>query len=141
MAYQKFTENRILINFFEKVGFSASFICAIHCTLMPIVVTFLPLFGISLFADENLELVFLLLSGFSGVLTMCFGYKRHKSIKASLYFYMGFGIVALIHTLHEHINKSNLMFNLLLFLGSFLIIYAYSINKKLCESCRLCKNH
>jgi nitrate reductase gamma subunit len=108
---------------------------------MPIVVTFLPLFGISLFADENLELVFLLLSGFSGVLTMCFGYKRHKSIKASLYFYMGFGIVALIHTLHEHINKSNLMFNLLLFLGSFLIIYAYSINKKLCESCRLCKNH
>lgn len=136
-----FTENRILINLFEKLGYSASFICAIHCTLMPILMTFLPLLGISMFADENLELILLLLSGISGLLTMCFGYKRHKSIKASLYFYVGFGMVALIHTLHEHINKSNLVFNLLLVLGSILIIYSYKINKSLCESCKLCKNH
>lgn len=136
-----FTENRTLINLFEKLGYSASFICAIHCTLMPILMTFLPLLGISMFADENLELILLLLSGISGLLTMCFGYKRHKSIKASLYFYVGFGMVALIHTLHEHINKSNLVFNLLLVLGSILIIYSYKINKSLCESCKLCKNH
>ncbi len=136
-----FTENRILINLFEKLGYSASFICAIHCTLMPILMTFLPLLGISMFADENLELILLLLSGISGLLTMCFGYKRHKSIKASLYFYVGFGMVALIHTLHEHINKSNLVFNLLLVFGSVLIIYSYKINKSLCESCKLCKNH
>jgi predicted membrane channel-forming protein YqfA (hemolysin III family) len=136
-----FTENRILINLFEKLGYSASFICAIHCTLMPILMTFLPLLGISMFADENLELILLLLSGISGLLTMCFGYKRHKSIKASLYFYVGFGLVALIHTLHEHINKSNLVFNLLLVFGSVLIIYSYKINKSLCESCKLCKNH
>ena len=103
--------------------------------------TFLPLLGISMFADENLELILLLLSGISGLLTMCFGYKRHKSIKASLYFYVGFGLVALMHTLHEHINKSNLVFNLLLVLGSILIIYSYKINKRLCESCKLCKNH
>lgn len=136
-----FTGNRILINLFEKLGYSASFICAIHCTLMPILMTFLPLLGISMFADENLELILLLLSGISGLLTMCFGYKRHKSIKASLYFYVGFGLVALMHTLHEHINKSNLVFNLLLVLGSILIIYSYKINKRLCESCKLCKNH
>jgi hypothetical protein len=136
-----FTENRILINLFEKLGYSASFICAIHCTLMPILMTFLPLLGISMFADENLELILLLLSGISGLLTMCFGYKRHKSIKASLYFYVGFGLVALIHTLHEHINKSNLVFNLLLVFGSVLIIYSYRINKSLCKSCKLCKNH
>ncbi len=136
-----FTENRTLINLFEKLGYSASFICAIHCTLMPILMTFLPLLGISMFADENLELILLLLSGISGLLTMCFGYKRHKSIKASLYFYVGFGLVALMHTLHEHINKSNLVFNLLLVLGSILIIYSYKINKRLCESCKLCKNH
>jgi len=136
-----FTGNRILINLFEKLGYSASFICAIHCTLMPILMTFLPLLGISMFADENLELILLLLSGISGLLTMCFGYKRHKSIKASLYFYVGFGMVALIHTLHEHINKSNLVFNLLLVIGSILIIYSYKINKSLCESCKLCKNH
>ena len=136
-----FTGNRILINLVEKLGYSASFICAIHCTLMPILMTFLPLLGISMFADENLELILLLLSGISGLLTMCFGYKRHKSIKASLYFYVGFGMVALIHTLHEHINKSNLVFNLLLVLGSILIIYSYKINKSLCESCKLCKNH
>lgn len=136
-----FTENRILINLFEKLGYSASFICAIHCTLMPILMTFLPLLGISMFADENLELILLLLSGISGLLTMCFGYKRHKSIKASLYFYVGFGLVALIHTLHEHINKSNLVFNLLLVFGSVLIIYSYKINKSLCKSCKLCKNH
>jgi predicted membrane channel-forming protein YqfA (hemolysin III family) len=136
-----FTENRILINLFEKLGYSASFICAIHCTLMPILMTFLPLLGISMLADENLELILLLLSGISGLLTMCFGYKRHKSIKASLYFYVGFGLVALIHTLHEHINKSNLVFNLLLVFGSVLIIYSYKINKSLCESCKLCKNH
>lgn len=136
-----FTENRTLINLFEKLGYSASFICAIHCTLMPILMTFLPLLGISMFADENLELILLLLSGISGLLTMCFGYKRHKSIKASLYFYVGFGLVALMHTLHEHINKSNLVFNLLLVLGSILIIYSYKINKSLCESCKLCKNH
>ena len=135
------TENRILINLFEKLGYSASFICAIHCTLMPILMTFLPLLGISMFADENLELILLLLSGISGLLTMCFGYKRHKSIKASLYFYVGFGLVALIHTLHEHINKSNLVFNLLLVFGSVLIIYSYRINKSLCKSCKLCKNH
>ena len=65
MDYRMFTENRILTNLFEKLGFSASFLCAIHCTLMPILMIFLPLLGISMFADENLELVLLLVSELS----------------------------------------------------------------------------
>ena len=37
----------------DKAGMIASITCAIHCMIMPLVVTLLPIFGLSLFGTEE----------------------------------------------------------------------------------------
>jgi hypothetical protein len=39
----------------DKAGMIASITCAIHCMIMPLVITLLPIFGLSLFATEEFE--------------------------------------------------------------------------------------
>lgn len=48
-------------------GATASLLCAIHCALMPILVTLLPLVGLGFLASETTEWVVVALSGVLGV--------------------------------------------------------------------------
>ena len=51
----------------DKAGATASLACAVHCALMPLVVTLLPLVGLGFLADERTEWALLGLSAPAGV--------------------------------------------------------------------------
>jgi len=128
---------------FNNIGIVSSFICAVHCAITPLLLTFLPLWGLSLLADKTFEVIMLCLSGIFGILNLCFGIKKHKSYKALSLFSIGFGLSAIGNMFHSHIenHKHHEVFEpyiLFLVCGGILICISYIVNSKLCNSCKVC---
>lgn len=126
----------------NKLGFWSSFICAIHCTILPLILIVIPTSGVYLFINETFELIFLVVSLFINIANLCFGYKLHKSNKALGVLASGlflFLIGRLLHKHnHEHIIQYDL-FNIFMIAGGIMMACSNLINSKLCHSCKKCE--
>jgi hypothetical protein len=75
----------------DALGVGASLACAIHCALLPLFVTSLPLFGINIINNETFEAGMILLAFCIGSYSLYHGYtKHHHSRLPFLLFITGF---------------------------------------------------
>lgn len=127
----------------NKVGFWASAICAIHCTLLPLILVIIPTSGVYLFINETFELVFLIVSLLINIANLCFGYKLHKSNKALAILASGLFLFLVGRLLHRH-NHDHIiqfdLFNVFMILGGIMMACSSLINSKLCHSCHKCES-
>lgn len=126
----------------NKLGFWSSMICAIHCTLLPLVLILIPTSGVYLFINETFELFFLLGSLFINIANLCFGYKMHKSNKALAILASGLFLFLIGRLLHKH-NYDHViqydLFNLFMIAGGVMMACSSLINSKLCHTCQKCE--
>ena len=123
----------------DRAGATASFLCAIHCALMPFVITMLPLLGLSFLASEPVEWTLLLSSATLGTLSLCAGFREHKSRR--VFAMLGIAIALLVagRIFHErHLGYWGPVF---MVLGGFTMMGAHLFNQVLCRSCRKCSDH
>jgi hypothetical protein len=78
----------------DVLGISASLACAIHCAVLPLFFTFLPLFGINIIHNVLFEGVMVMLAFFIGVYSLYHGFKKHHHNKLPLVLFSG-GIILL----------------------------------------------
>jgi len=62
----------------DRVGAMASFLCAIHCALLPFVLTLLPLLGLGFLAGHRFERDFVLFAASLALFALVGGYRRHR---------------------------------------------------------------
>ena len=62
----------------DAIGISASVACAIHCGILPLVLTSLPFFGVNLIGNSGFESFMILLAFFIGLFSLRHGYRRHR---------------------------------------------------------------
>jgi hypothetical protein len=62
----------------DRVGATASFLCAIHCALLPFVLALLPLLGLEFLADHRFERAFVLCACVLASFALVRGYRRHQ---------------------------------------------------------------
>ncbi len=62
----------------DRVGATASFLCAIHCALLPFVLTLLPLLGLGFLAGHRFERGFVMFAATLALFTLAGGYRRHR---------------------------------------------------------------
>lgn len=62
----------------DRLGATASFLCAIHCALLPFVIALLPLVGLSFLADHRFEAGFVLFACLLASAALYSGYRRHR---------------------------------------------------------------
>lgn len=62
----------------DRVGATASFICAIHCALLPFVLTLLPLLGLGFLASHGFERWFVFFAASLALFALVSGYRRHR---------------------------------------------------------------
>ncbi|MDW2981033.1 MAG: MerC domain-containing protein [Rhodanobacter sp.] len=62
----------------DRVGAMASFLCAIHCALLPFVIALLPLLGLGFLADHRFERAFVLCACVLASFVLIRGYRRHQ---------------------------------------------------------------
>src|SRR6185295_6719964 len=61
----------------DALGIGASLACAIHCALLPLFLTSLPLFGINILNNISFEIIMIGLAFWIGAYSLYHGYKKH----------------------------------------------------------------
>lgn len=126
----------------DKAGMVASITCAVHCMIMPLVITLLPIFGLSLFATEQFEWILLIVSAILGITSLCFGFRKHKSYQAFSFLGIGLTLLVIGRLIHQHIEHLKVfqfdLYLLFLVLGALLVALSHWLNNKLCNSCPPC---
>ena len=75
----------------DGLGIATSLACAIHCIVLPLLLTSLPLFGINIIHNVFFEWAMILLAFIVGVYALVHGYKtHHKNMLPVFLFTAGF---------------------------------------------------
>jgi hypothetical protein len=117
---------RFKINW-DALGIGASLACAIHCALLPLFLSSLPLFGINIIHNIFFESGMILLALLIGSYSLYHGYKKHHhSLFPLALFFSGFVFLVLKQFFASYENW-------LLVPAVLLIITAHLINFKSCR--------
>lgn len=127
----------------KLLGPIASLVCAIHCIAMPLVILLFPVVSISLFVTESFDWILLMCSFAFNLTNLCFGFKKHKSLKAFKYLGIGLGLIVIAKMEHSHekIHTHIDIFDMVMIAGAVLIIISSFINEILCRKCNVCNGH
>jgi len=80
---------RLKINW-DGLGITASLACAIHCALMPLFLTSLPVFGVELIDNNYFEVIMIAVAAGIGFYSLFHGYiKHHHRLQPVLIFLIG----------------------------------------------------
>lgn len=66
----------------DRFGATASFLCAIHCALLPFVIAVLPALGLAFLADHSIERGFVVFACALASVMLLLGYRRHRRLNA-----------------------------------------------------------
>jgi hypothetical protein len=123
----------------DRTGQTASLACAIHCALMPLVITFLPLMGLAWLASEAVEWSLFGFSAIIGSISLCLGYRQHGSKAALKVLAVGLAVLALGRLADEH--QWSRYYVVLLVAGGCTVAASHFVNSRLCRSCSACHPH
>lgn len=117
---------KVKINW-DALGIGASLACAIHCALLPLFLTSLPLFGINIIHNTFFEVFMIVLALGIGSYSLYHGYKKHHhSLVPISLFFAGFIFLVL--------KQFFLQYEVwLLIPGVMLIITSHILNYKSCR--------
>ena len=111
----------------DAFGIAASVACAIHCAVLPLILSSLPLFGVNIIENQGFEFIMIALAFIMGVYSLYHGRKKHHhSFYPMLLFAAGISLLFIKSMLHSH--------NLMLLLPAVsLVVIAHYLNYKLCR--------
>lgn len=116
----------------NALGVSAAVACAIHCALLPLLITSLPLFGINILDNIYFEAGMILIAFIIGALNLSHGFrKHHHRILPLLLFITGIILLVIKHFFTEYILW-------LVIPSTIFIISAYYLNWRYCRQAKHC---
>jgi hypothetical protein len=116
-------------NILDKTGMLASGLCAVHCLVLPVFLSFSAFSGISFLNDSLQENSVLVVSFVLGVASFLPSYfKHHRKMTAIIFFLLGFLLIGF-----SRVVMSNFYEALLTSTGALLITFAHYCNYKLCK--------
>lgn len=111
----------------DALGIGASLACAIHCALLPMFLSSLPLFGINIIHNTAFEIGMIVLALAIGTYSLYHGYKKHHhSLLPLSIFFSGFILLVLKQFFIEYETW-------LLIPAVLLIVTAHLINYRSCR--------
>ena len=118
----------------DNTGACLSFACAIHCMAMPLLVTILPLIGLSFLASEPAELAIIGGAVVLALGSIVWGVRHHRSWRAFLVLVVALAFIATAHIMAEGIYEVVLHST-----GGILLASAHLVNRHLCKTCPACE--
>ncbi|GAB2831410.1 MerC domain-containing protein [Ferruginibacter profundus] len=119
----------------DAFGIGTSIACAIHCALLPVLATSLPVFGINIIHNGFFEWGMIALAFVVGSYSLFHGYvKHHRSFVPVAIFSVGFIFLVLKQFFLQHEY-------LFLAIAVVLIISAHYYNYRLCHKSKCASPH
>lgn len=116
----------------DALGITTSLACAIHCAVLPLVLTSLPVFGINIIHNLSFEYVMISLAFVIGIYALYHGYrKHHHNIYPILIFMLG--ILFLVGKQSWHYYQLWFLIPAVIF-----IVAAHFLNYRLCRKANHC---
>ena len=116
----------------DAIGITATVACAIHCAVLPLFITSLPLFGLNIVDNQTFELLMILLAFLIGIYSLTHGFKKHHHRFFPLILLsIGFGIMILKQVFLEYEIW-------LLIPAVILIVVAHVLNFRYCRIAKHC---
>lgn len=117
----------------DRIGITASTLCAIHCAALPFLITVLPLWGMGFLANEAVEITMIAFSLMIGIWSLSAAYrKQHCRITPILVLITGFACIAF-----GHFSGVELLEPVLIPIGGLTVAAAHYINLRMLKSCPL----
>ena len=116
----------------DRVGFAASFLCALHCALWPWLLALAPAFGLELGGWIDLDQAFVVFATLLGVSTLTLGWRRHRGFHAWALLIPGLVLVwvGAFSPLHNH----SMSHAIVMTIGGLLLALAHLVNLRLTHS-------
>ena len=113
----------------DRVGFAASFLCALHCALLPVLLALLPAFGLRLGGRVDIDQAFVVFATLLGATTLTLGWRRHRAFHAWLLLVPGLAMVwtGAFTRLHDH----GITHAVVMTTGGVLLACAHLVNLRL----------
>ena len=121
---------------YDALGIGASLACAIHCALLPLFLSSLPIIGINIINNNYFEVLMILIALAIGIYSLLHGYKKHHhKIFPIILFSIGMSMLLLKQVFHKY----QVIF---LLPAVIMIITAHYINYRQCKMTAHCHtNH
>ena len=116
----------------DRVGIMTSVICAIHCALLPLIITSLPVLGVNIIHNAYFEWGMIFLAYAVGSYSLYHGFVRHHRQWTPVILFT----VGCVFWLPNNLRRAGNMF---LLLAVILIISAHYMNYRLCHRSK-CKS-
>ena len=111
----------------DALGITASMACAIHCAVLPLFLSSLPLFGVNIIENTRFEYGMIMLAFAVGAYSLFHGRKKHHHSWLPLIIF-AVGIVFLLAKMAWHDWR-----NWFLFPAVICIVTAHFVNYRLCR--------
>jgi hypothetical protein len=119
----------------DVIGIATSIACAVHCAMLPLMMSSLPLFGVNIIHNTFFEWGMIALAFVVGSYALFHGYaKHHRSLIPVFIFSSGFVFLVLKQFFHQ-------VENWLLVPAVILIISAHYYNYRLCHKSKCASPH
>ena len=110
----------------DRVGATASFLCAVHCALLPFVIALLPLIGLGFLADHRFERIFVACAAALASVTIITAWRRHRKLHAL--FLLVPGIALLLAGIVIDIEQREWLHTSMVVCGGVLVASAHVVN-------------
>lgn len=116
----------------DALGITASLACAIHCALLPLFLTSLPLFGVEIIDNATFEYIMIGIAALIGMYSLYHGWKsHHHQFIPLIIFLLGITFLFAKQIWHHHQH-------IFLVPAVILIVYAHYRNFTLCKKANHC---
>lgn len=110
----------------DRVGASASLLCAIHCAALPFVLVLLPFVGLGFLANDTFERAFVVVASVLALFALTRGFRHHQQ---PLPLVMGgFGIALLALGVSSVMAHPAAVHSVVVSLGGLLLASAHVVN-------------
>ena len=113
----------------DRIGATASFVCALHCAALPLVVALLPALGLGFLASHLFERVFVVCAILFATSSLTFGFRKHQG-KAAFALLLP-GVVLLVTGIIIDLHSSPVLHAVLASCGGSLVALAHLANLRL----------
>lgn len=110
----------------DRVGATASLLCAVHCVLLPFVLALLPLLGLEFLAGHTFERIFVSCAAVLASASILFAYRRHR--KPQALFVMVPGIALLLFGIAVSLDTHVVLHTVAVVCGGVLVASAHITN-------------
>jgi hypothetical protein len=113
----------------DRFGASASFLCAVHCAVLPLIIAVLPAIGLGILADHRFERGFIVFASVLALTTFWIGFRRHRRFRA--FWFLAPGIALLLAGIAVDFEQSATLHAILVSIGGTLVATAHLTNIRL----------